>query len=117
MDRTFKLFTALICICALVAPGAAFAQATDGYGDDSSAVLPAEGSDAGPGNGNGDGNGNPNGNSTAGDSGSGPSDTQSSDGGSLPFTGADLGVVGGAGAMLILLGFGLRRMTHRPSQV
>jgi hypothetical protein len=36
-------------------------------------------------------------------------------GGSLPFTGADLGVLAAAGAILLSLGFGLRRLTHRPS--
>jgi len=38
-------------------------------------------------------------------------------GGSLPFTGADLGVLAVAGAMMLALGFGLRRLTHRPSQL
>ena len=33
-------------------------------------------------------------------------------GGSLPFTGAELGVLAGAGGILVLLGFSLRRMTH-----
>ena len=37
------------------------------------------------------------------------------EGGSLPFTGADLGVLAAAGAMLLALGFGLRRLTHRPT--
>jgi hypothetical protein len=36
-------------------------------------------------------------------------------GGSLPFTGADLGVLAAAGGILLSLGFGLRRLTHRPS--
>jgi hypothetical protein len=37
------------------------------------------------------------------------------EGGSLPFTGADLGVLAAAGGILLSLGFGLRRLTHRPS--
>jgi hypothetical protein len=37
-------------------------------------------------------------------------------GGNLPFTGADLGVLAAAGGVLVGLGFGLRRLTHRPSQ-
>jgi hypothetical protein len=37
------------------------------------------------------------------------------EGGSLPFTGADLGVLAAAGGILLGLGFGLRRLTHRPS--
>jgi hypothetical protein len=36
-------------------------------------------------------------------------------GGSLPFTGADLGVLAAAGGILLGFGFGLRRLTHRPS--
>jgi hypothetical protein len=37
------------------------------------------------------------------------------EGGSLPFTGADLGVLAVAGGLLLGLGLGLRRLTHRPS--
>jgi hypothetical protein len=36
-------------------------------------------------------------------------------GGSLPFTGADLGVLAVAGGLLLGLGLGLRRLTHRPT--
>jgi hypothetical protein len=34
---------------------------------------------------------------------------------SLPFTGADLGVLAAAGGLLLGLGLGLRRLTHRPT--
>jgi outer membrane biosynthesis protein TonB len=44
-------------------------------------------------------------------------DTAEDSGGSLPFTGADLGVLAIAGAMMLALGFGLRRLTHRTSQI
>ena len=37
-----------------------------------------------------------------------------SDGGSLPFTGLDLGLLGVAGAGLVALGFGMRRLTRSP---
>lgn len=37
------------------------------------------------------------------------------EGGSLPFTGADLGVLLAAGGILLALGFGLRRLTYRPT--
>jgi hypothetical protein len=37
------------------------------------------------------------------------------DAAALPFTGADLGVLLAAGAILLALGLGLRRLTHRPS--
>jgi hypothetical protein len=35
--------------------------------------------------------------------------------GTLPFTGTDLGVVTAAAGLLLALGFGLRRLTHRPT--
>lgn len=34
--------------------------------------------------------------------------------GSLPFTGLDLALIAGAGGCLLLLGLGLRRLTHAP---
>ncbi len=43
-----------------------------------------------------------------------PNQAQAADRGDLPFTGADLGVLGAAGGILLALGFGLRRLTHRP---
>lgn len=36
-------------------------------------------------------------------------------GGSVPFTGADLGVLAAAAGLLLALGFGLRRLTYRPT--
>jgi hypothetical protein len=51
-----------------------------------------------------------------GDDSGGPTAAATTDeGGSLPFTGADLGVLAAAGGLLLGLGFGLRRLTHRPS--
>ena len=38
--------------------------------------------------------------------------TQSEQGGELPFTGFDLALVVGAGGVLLLLGFGIRRFTR-----
>jgi hypothetical protein len=43
-----------------------------------------------------------------------PQAAQQADRGDLPFTGADLGVLAAAGGILLGLGFGLRRLTHRP---
>ena len=43
-----------------------------------------------------------------------PRAAQAADRGDLPFTGADLGVLGAAGGLMLALGFGLRRLTHRP---
>jgi len=34
----------------------------------------------------------------------------------LPFTGEDIAVLLGAGTILLALGFGLRRLTHRPTR-
>jgi hypothetical protein len=50
-----------------------------------------------------------------GDDSGGPTAAATDEGGSLPFTGADLGVLAAAGGLLLGLGFGLRRLTHRPS--
>ena len=86
-----KKLLAVAGVIALLAPSAAFAQSsTEGYGGDNNVVAAL---DEGAGGGGGDA--------------SQPS---------LPFTGGDLGVLAGAGGMLLALGFGLRRLTHRPSQ-
>ena len=34
----------------------------------------------------------------------------------LPFTGSDIAMILGAGAILLALGFSLRRLTHRPTR-
>jgi hypothetical protein len=39
-----------------------------------------------------------------------------SDGGTLPFTGLDLGVIALAGVLLIVAGLGLHRATRKPSE-
>jgi hypothetical protein len=46
---------------------------------------------------------------------SAPVQATTDEGGSLPFTGADLGVLAAAGGLLLGLGLGLRRLTHRPT--
>jgi hypothetical protein len=91
-----KNLIAIVCAVALMAPSAAFAQSSDeGYG--------GFGGIAGQVDENGGG----------GDGGA----PQKADGGSLPFTGADLGVLAAAGGILFGLGVGLRRLTHHPRQV
>ena len=88
-----KSLIAIVCAVALMVPSAAFAQSTDeGYGGAGAIAGQID---------------------TGGPSGA-PVTTEES--GSLPFTGADLGVLAAAGGMLVLLGFGLRRLTHRPSE-
>jgi hypothetical protein len=85
---------AIVCALALVVPSAAFAQSTDeGYGG--AGGIAGQIDTGGPGQ---------------------APVTTTDDSGSLPFTGADLGVLGFAGGLLVLLGFGLRRLTHRPSE-
>lgn len=44
-----------------------------------------------------------------------PVQATTNQGSSLPFTGADLGVLAVAGGLLLGLGLGLRRLTHRPT--
>jgi hypothetical protein len=89
-----KSLIAIGCIVALMSPSVAFAQSSDeGYGGAGGVAGQVE---------TGGGNG--------GDDSDAPVST--SDSASLPFTGAELGVLASAGGMLVLLGFGLRRLTH-----
>ena len=44
-----------------------------------------------------------------------PVQVAADEGASLPFTGADLGVLAAAGGLLLGLGLGLRKLTHRPT--
>ena len=91
-----KSLAALMMFVALAIPGSAFAaDSSVGAYNDSNQVAGLQ-----EGGGSDDG---------------GSSPTTTDDGGSLPFTGADLGVLAAAGGFLLLLGFGLRRMTHGPS--
>ncbi len=89
-----KTLIAIVCAVALMVPSAAAAQSTDeGYGG--AGAIAGQIDTGGP---------------------SGAPVTTSEESGSLPFTGADLGVLAAAGGMLVLLGFGLHRLTHRPSE-
>ncbi len=99
MDKIKKTF-ALAGVVALLAPAAAFAQASnEAYGGDGDVVAGLE---------SGSGDEGPSGGATN------PTTPTTSEGDSLPFTGSDLGVLAAAGGALLGLGFGLRRMTHRP---
>jgi hypothetical protein len=102
--RNLKKLLAVAGVIALLAPSAAFAQSSEeAYGGDNSVVAGLEQDNGGGGGGGGDES-------------SPTTNTAQAEGGSLPFTGADLGVVAAAGGLLLGLGFGLRRLTHRPSQ-
>jgi hypothetical protein len=100
--QKIKKIVAIASAIALLAPSAAFAASGSeegGYAGSNDVVAGLEqGSGGGGGGGGGGSNGTTSGNA----------------GGSLPFTGSDLGVIAGAGTLLLGLGFGLRRLTHRP---
>jgi hypothetical protein len=97
MDKIKKTF-AMAGVIALLAPAAAFAQASnEAYGGDGDVVAGLE-----SGSGDDGGNASPAATTTEGDN--------------LPFTGSDLGVLAAAGGALLGMGFGLRRMTHRPTE-
>ena len=113
MSKTILMFAVALM---LVLPSAALAQnpGVEGYRGSDGTV---QGIVEGGGNGSGGGNG-----AEGAGAGTDPSTSQQSTGsgskgGSLPFTGADLGVLAFAGGLLLLMGFGLRRMTHRRSEV
>src|SRR3954453_20827605 len=93
-----KKIVAISAVVALLAPSAAFAGSEEGgYAGSNDVVAGLEQGSGGGGN--------------------GPTGTTSnSAGGSLPFTVSDLSVIVGAGGMLLGLGFGLRRLTHRPTR-
>jgi hypothetical protein len=94
---------AIAGVVMLLVPAGAFAQSSEeGYGGPGNVISGLE---------QGSGGGGGGGNSPA----QQPVKAQAQ-GGNLPFTGADLGVLAAAGGILVGFGFGLRRLTHRPSQ-
>jgi hypothetical protein len=96
MKRLFAIAGVVALIATAMMPVAAFAQSSvEGYGGPNVVAGLEEGG----------GNGGPP-----------PSAPVKREGASLPFTGADLGVLAAAGGVLLALGFGLRRLTHRPTQ-
>lgn len=118
MNKTLKIKTiALAATAALVLPSAALAASSqEGYGGPNNVVAGIE-----------ETNGNPPSGGTTPSTDTSPSvgavaDTtaaspvaaESTD--SLPFTGADLGVLAVVGALMLAFGFGLRRLTRHPSQ-
>jgi hypothetical protein len=105
MNKTIKIrITAFAVLAALVLPSAALAASSqEGYGGPNNVVAGI----------NDSGDDNPTPPAPA------PEVAVAADtdeGGSLPFTGADLGVLAAAGGIMLAFGFGLRRLTHRPSQ-
>jgi hypothetical protein len=101
-----RTLAAAITVMALVFPAAAFAQqsAGDAYKPQGQIEQDVEGDQGGVGGSPGAG-GNSGGEqpaATAGNSGSG-----------LPFTGVDVALLAGAGALLLGAGVGMRRIAHR----
>jgi hypothetical protein len=94
---------AIAGVVALLAPAAAVAQSSsdESYGGPGNVVAGLQ---------QGSGGGGGGGQQTS------PSTANASKAESLPFTGSDLGVLAAAGGLLLALGFGLRRLTHRPLQ-
>jgi hypothetical protein len=100
--KLIKKSLAIAAMTALLVPAGALAQSSSDntYGGPGNVVSGLE---------QGSGNG------TAPSTSSNTAPKTASQGG-LPFTGADLGVLAAAGGMLLGLGFGLRRLTHRPTE-
>jgi len=102
MKNSMKTLPVLLCLLlslALAAP-AAFAQSSqEGYIQEGPSVIDRTGGDDQPGTGTGSGTG-------------ADTDTRTTTSGELPFTGLDLGLLGVAGASLLLMGAGMRRMTR-----
>jgi hypothetical protein len=106
---TSKRALAIVLAAAVIAPSAAIAQSSnEGYGGPNNVVAGID--DTTPPTGGG-------GDNVAGQADNDVAGTtvDSADAGTLPFTGADLGVLTAAGLILLALGLGLRRLTQRPS--
>jgi hypothetical protein len=100
--RRLRNSLAIAGVVALLAPAAAFAQSSSdqSYGGPGNVVAGLQQGSGGGGGGQA----------------ATPSPPNTSKAESLPFTGSDLGVLAAAGGLLLALGFGLRRLTHRPLQ-
>jgi hypothetical protein len=108
MNKTIKIKTlALAVTAALVLPSAALANSSqEGYGGPNNVVAGIEesGGNTPP----------PTVNAVADTTAAAPAPVAETN--SLPFTGADLGILAAAGALMLAFGFGLRRLTHSPSR-
>lgn len=112
MKKTLKIKTIVLAVAAvMVLPSAALANSSqEGYGGPNNVVAGIEDDNAS--------SPPPAVNAVADESESSPAPAASApaESSSLPFTGADLGVLAAAGLLMLALGFGLRRLTHHPSQ-
>ena len=98
MRKSHKTIPAVIAALSLMAPAAAVGQSSsiDGYGADPRSEFQGQASQR---------DDPPNSRTQA---------VTNDDGGSLPFTGLDLGLLAAAGVVLTGVGFGMRRLTRRP---
>ena len=108
MRKTLAIALASV-LMAMSLTSVAFAQSSvDGYSPDDGAVQnQIQGNDDDTGSGTEPGT----------ESGTTPQATKANDGGSLPFTGLDLALLAGAGAVLLGLGLGMRHLTRAPDAV
>ena len=99
-----RTLAAAIAVMVLVFPAAAFAQqsAQDAYKPQGQIEQDVEGDQGGVGGSSGAGGGSGQQPAAAANSGSG-----------LPFTGMDVALLAGAGALLLGAGVGMRRLAHR----
>lgn len=111
MKKTLAIAIASM-LMALSLTSVAFAQSSvDGYSPDDGAVQnQIQGNDD---------SGTPETNNPGTETGNTPqaSVTPSNDSGSLPFTGLDLALLAGAGAVLLGLGLGMRHLTRAPKSI
>ena len=100
-----KAVAIAIAVTTLVFPAAAFAQqsAQDGYRPQGQIEQDVEGDQGGVGGSPGAGGGQ--GGESAGNA--------ANSGSGLPFTGVDVALLAGAGALLLGAGVGMRRLAHR----
>ena len=117
MTETLKIKTiALAAAAMLVLPSAAFANSTqEGYGGPNNVVAGLEDTGGGPGPNSGEETPPPVVNSVSETSPEGAA-APASTSGTLPFTGADLGILALIGALMLAFGFGLRHVTRHQSQ-
>ncbi len=121
-SRLVALMATLTLILAVTAPAALAQSGGDGYRTDGPSVLGQ--TEGGGGNDDNGGNGGNGSDPSNGEGTTAGNDTRSADrsgsassGDSLPFTGLDLGLVAAAGASLMLMGVGMRRLTRAPDSV
>jgi hypothetical protein len=98
---------AVIAIAATAAPAYGQSSSDDAYNNQGGAVAGQVSGTGNQPNGGGSGGG--------GDQGVGATSVGARKANRLPFTGADIALLGVAGAFLVALGAGMRRVTRRPN--